>query len=267
MPNWLSRILVAAVALPLVLGLVWLGGWWVFALAAAVGLLAMHEYALMTRPLRPLVIAGYASIAACLLGTQLGGLGWGTAGFLSVLPLSFLLKGIADTKQSATVAIASTTLGAAWIGLGLAHLLLLRAIPHDARLASYAVLLAIFAGDTFAYLVGRLAGRHKLAPAISPGKTWEGFLGGTAATVFVAWIALYNDRHEFLPNWQAIVLGVVIAVAGPVGDLFESALKRDMRVKDTGRLMGGHGGMLDRVDSLLFAGVASYWLLAAFGHA
>lgn len=265
MSSFVSRLVVTATGLPAVLALVWLGGWWLFGLAAIAALAALHEFALMTRPLRPLVIAGYAGALLTLLGTQLGGIEWGTAGFVSTLALAFLLKGVAETRQSTTVAVGTTVLGAGWVGFGLAYLLLLRGIPEHAQLASFAILLAVFAGDTFAYLVGRLVGRHKLAPGISPGKTWEGFCAGTAASIFVAWVALYDDRKDFLSIWQSVVLGAVIAFAGPLGDLFESALKRDMRVKDAGRLLGGHGGMLDRIDSLLFAGIASYYLLAVFG--
>jgi phosphatidate cytidylyltransferase len=163
------------------------------------------------------------------------------------------------------VAIASTVLGAGWIGLCLGHLLLLRAIPDDGRLAIFTVLLAVWAGDIGAFFAGRMIGRHKLAPMLSPGKTWEGFLFGTAATIFVALVALY-DQH-YLSIGESLLLGLVIAIVGPVGDLFESALKRDMQVKDTGRLLAAHGGVLDRIDSLLFAAVASYYLLRAFDAA
>ena len=98
---------------------------------------------------------------------------------------------------------------------------------------------------------------------MSPGKTWEGFVAGFAASVLVAFFALYQDRERFLEIWEALVLGAVIALAGTVGDLFESAVKRDMQVKDTGRLLGGHGGVLDRIDSLLFATVASFYTIVA----
>jgi phosphatidate cytidylyltransferase len=128
------------------------------------------------------------------------------------------------------------------------------------------VLLTVFAADTFAYFGGRLLGRHKLAPTMSPGKTWEGLVIGSVAGVFVAFIALYDTRHEYLAVWQAVLLGLVVVLAAVMGDLFESMLKRDMQVKDTGRLLGGHGGILDRVDALLFAGVASYYLVLGFGY-
>ena len=171
----------------------------------------------------------------------------------ATVALAFLLKGLADTRQSATVAVGGTVLGVTWIGLGLVALLALRALPEHGRLAAFTVLIAVWAGDTFAYLVGRVVGRHKLAPTISPGKTWEGFVGGTAATVFVTFVALYKDRDEFLSIGQALLLGAALAAAAPLGDLFESLLKRDMGVKDSGRLLAGHGGVLDRIDAQLFA--------------
>ncbi len=267
MTSFWSRVLVGAAALPAVLGLVWLGGWWLFVLAAATALAALHEFYWMTRPLRPLVLAGYAGALVALLGARLGGIEWALGGFLTTFALAFLLKGVAETRQSTTVAVGSTVLGAGWIGLGLAHILLLRDISVHARLATFTVLLAVWAADTAAYFVGILVGRHKLAPVLSPGKTWEGLTAGALAAVLVTFFALYQERGTFLPIWQSLVLGAAIALAGPVGDLFESSLKRDMRVKDTGRLLGGHGGMLDRVDSLLFAAVAAFYVILAFGQA
>jgi len=260
-----SRILVVAALLPAVLGLVWLGGWWVLALAAVAGAIALHEYFGMIRELRPVALAGFTGFGLALLGVQLGGLEWMLGGFLATFALAFGLHLVARTRASATVAVASTVLGAGWIGLGLGHLVLLRGFEEHGQLAAFTVLLAVWAADTAAYLTGRLVGRHRLAPTISPGKTWEGFVAGTAAAVFVAFVALY--KQGLADGWRSIVLGFVIALAGALGDLFESALKRDVGVKDSGSLLAGHGGMLDRIDALLFAGVASYYLLRAFGAA
>lgn len=265
MSELLSRVVVAAAALPGVLALLYLGGWWLFGLLAAAALVALHEYAGLTRPLRPLVLAAYVGALAMLLGVRVGGTEWLLAGFLAALALAFVLQAVARTRAHPTVAVAATVLGAAWVGFGLAHIALLRDL-EDGRLAVLTVVLAVFAADTLAYFVGRLVGRHKLAPVMSPGKTWEGFVAGALAAVAVAFFALYDDRESFLSIWQALVLGAVVAVAAALGDLFESALKRDMQVKDTGRLLGGHGGVLDRVDALLFAAPAAYYVILSFGQ-
>ncbi len=264
MSNFASRVAVTVVGLPLVLGMLWLGGWWLFLLLALAGLGALHEFYVVARPLRPLVIAGYAGLLATLFGIKLGGLTWGTGGILITFALAFLLKGIAETRQSATVAIGVTVLGAVWVGYGLGYVMLLRNIHPHGRLAAFTVLLAVFAGDTAAFVFGRLFGRHKLAPKVSPGKTWEGFAAGTVATVAVAFFALYKERHHYLGVGEAVALGFALAVVGPLGDLFESAIKRDLNVKDTGRALGGHGGLLDRIDSLLFASVAGFYVIMAF---
>jgi phosphatidate cytidylyltransferase len=264
--SFVSRIVVTVVALPVVLWLVWLGGWWLTGLAIVAALIALHELYGMARSLRPLVLAGYAGAILTLVGAEAGGYPWMIGGALATLPLAFVLYGIAETRQSATVSISTTVLGVVWIPLALGHLVLLRDVPEHGRLAIFTVLLAVFADSTFAYFVGRMIGRHRLAPAISPGKTVEGFLAGTIAAVAVCFFALYEERDAFLSIWQAMLFGVVVAAAEPLGDLFESAVKRDLHVKDSGRLLAGHGGMLDRIDSLLFAGPAALFAILAFGY-
>jgi len=258
---FLSRILVAAAGIPIVLGLLYLGGWWLFALVAVAALVALHEFYGMARPLRPLVLAGYVGVGAALVGAEIGGIDWMLAGFLATFVVAFFLFVLASTRAPATVSISATILGAAWIGLGLACVLLLREFPEHGRLAAFAVLIAVWADDTAAYLVGRLIGRHKFSPALSPAKTWEGFVAGTAAAVFVTFVALYEQ--DFLSIPESLVLGAVVAIAGALGDLFESALKRDMQVKDSGTILAGHGGVLDRVDALLFAVPAAYFTVVA----
>jgi len=260
-----SRIAVALVGLPVVLGAVYVGGWWLFVLVALAAIIALHEYWLLARPLRPLAPAGYVGAVLALVGAELGGVTWMVGGLLTTLALAFLLKAISAARQAATVAVSGTMLGAAWVGLGLGFIIVLRDLPKDGRLVTFTVLLAVWAGDTLAYFGGRVFGRHRMAPQTSPKKTWEGFVFGTAATVFVAFIALY--KQHFISISHSIVLGAALAVAAPLGDLFESLLKRDMDVKDSGRLLGGHGGMLDRADALLFAVPAAYFVVAALGHA
>jgi phosphatidate cytidylyltransferase len=199
---------------------------------------------------------------AGLLGAQLDGAVWMLGGFLLTFVLAFVFGAVSATRQSSTVAIAATVLGAGWIGLGLGHLLLIRDFDPEGRLAIITVLLTVFVSDTLAYVAGRLAGRHKMSPTVSPGKTWEGFTAGAIAGIFTTFLALYKE--DLLDDtWRAFVLGAVIVAAATIGDLFESLVKRDLGTKDTGRILLGHGGVLDRIDSLLFATPAAYYTLLA----
>ena len=262
-----SRIVIAAILLPLVIGLVYLGGWWLVGLALVGGLLALHELYVMARDLRPLVLGGYLGFVVMLLGLQLGGIDWMLAGFLATFVLAFVVYGLGGVRQSGTTSFGITLLGVAWVGAGIGSLLLIRDIPEFGFWAVMAVLFTVFAADTGAFFVGRTFGRHRMAPAISPKKSWEGFVGGVLAAVGMTFVILYRDRDDFLTIPQSLVLGLVIALAAVLGDLFESAVKRDLEVKDSGRVLGGHGGMLDRLDSLLWAGPAAYFTILAFGAA
>ena len=257
-----SRVAVVAAGLPIVLGSAYLGGWFLFALAAVAGVVGLHELYRLARPLRPLVLAGYGGALALLVGAELGGLVWMLGGFLVTFPLAFAFAAVAATRQLTTVAVAATVLGAAWVGLGLGHLLLIRGLENGVE-AILAVLLIVFAADTFAYLGGRLAGRHKMTPVMSPGKTWEGFVAGAVAGIVTAFFAFYETDFGGL---SSLVIGATVVIAAVVGDLFESLVKRDLGAKDTGRLLLGHGGILDRIDSLLFAGPAAYYVLLGLGQ-
>lgn len=266
MSGLVSRVLVAVAGLPIVLGAVWAGGWWLFALVAVAGTIAVHEYVTIARPLGPLAPAVYVGTLLALFGAQQGGPVWLLGGFLSCFVVAFALNAVSQTRAPSTSAIGSSVLGAAWIGLGLGHLILLRELHDRGRLVAFTVLLTVFAADTFAYFGGRLFGRHKLAPTLSPGKTWEGFVIGSLVGIFVSFISLYSERHHFLDIGHAVLLGLVVALAAAAGDLFESMLKRDLQVKDTGSLLGGHGGVLDRIDALLFAAAAAFYLVLGFGY-
>ena len=263
----ISRLAVALVGLPIVLGLAWVGGWALAAVAVVAALLALHELYRMTRALRPLVLAGYAGAVAALVGLQAGGIEWLGLGFALTVILAFVFAALADTSSSTTAALAVTVFGGLWIVGGLAHLVLIRESAVDpsgverGELAIFTVLIAVFVIDTAAYVVGRLVGRRKLVPRLSPGKTWEGFVGGALGGVFATWVA--NYREGYLDNWEAIVLGLAIVLAATLGDLLESMIKRDVGVKDTGALLAGHGGVLDRIDSLLLAGPVAFYVLLA----
>jgi phosphatidate cytidylyltransferase len=265
MSSLTSRLLVSAALLPLVIGVVYLGGWWLFGLGLAAGVVALHELYKMAKELRPLVLAGYVGFGLALLGLQLGGLPWMVAGILATLFFSFVLYGLSDIRTSATTTFGVTLLGVVWVGAGIGLLLLVRDIPEHGFWAVIAVIFTVFAADTAAFFVGRTIGRRRMAPAISPAKTWEGFLAGVLVAMGTAFLILYQDRDDFLTIPETLLFGAVVALTSVFGDLFESAIKRDLGVKDSGRLLGGHGGMLDRVDALLWAGPAAYFVILAVG--
>ena len=261
MSSFWSRIAVSLVLLPLVLGIVWLGGWWLFAIALVGGLMALHELYEMGRGLRPIVLAGYIGLLLTLLGAEAGNISWMVGGIFSTVLVAFVVFGFSDARPSATAAISLTLLGVVWVGGGIASLILLRDMPENGRLVVFTVLIAVFADDTAAFFVGRAIGRHKMAPRISPGKSWEGLVAGTLAAMAVAFFAMYDQG--FLTDIEALALGAAIALSSTLGDLFESAIKRDLGVKDSGRALAGHGGVLDRVDSLLWAGPAAFYVVLA----
>ena len=139
--------------------------------------------------------------------------------------------------------------------------MLLRKLPHGEAIV-IDVLVGTFVGDTGAYLGGRMFGTRPLAPRISPNKTVEGLAIGMLAAVLGVWFA--GRYQDWLPGRHALVLGIGVALAAPVGDLFESFIKREAGTKDTGRLFGAHGGALDRLDAVLFTAVVGYYIWAAY---
>ncbi|HUR84986.1 MAG TPA: phosphatidate cytidylyltransferase, partial [Solirubrobacteraceae bacterium] len=176
----------------------------------------------------------------------------------ATIPLTFavtVLKG-----RGGAPAVSVTLLGITWIALGIAHAILLRDLPHgDGILID--VLVGTFLGDTGAYLGGRAIGATKLAPRISPNKTWEGLGVGIVVAVAAVWFAgLYQD---WLSGPDALLLGLGVALAAPAGDLFESFVKREAGTKDSGRLFGAHGGALDRLDAVMFTAVVGYYIWLA----
>ena len=232
-------LLVAAVGLPLVLAALWAGGWWLFGLvmprraARAARVLRDDEAAAADRA-RGLRRSAPACSSRCSRRSSCGCSArcWRRSRSRSCS------RGSPRTQGSATVSVGVTLLGTAWIGLGLGCVLLLRDTPEFGFVVALAVLLAVFADDTAAYFGGRALGRHKLAPAISPGKTWEGFVVGTLAAILVVFVdALRGPRGVPLDRRGARSSASSVALAAPLGDLFESMLKRDLRVKDSGRLL------------------------------
>jgi phosphatidate cytidylyltransferase len=159
--------------------------------------------------------------------------------------------------------VAVTILGIYWIGFAFAHAVLLQGLPHGKWIV-LDVLVGTFLGDTAAYFGGRMFGKRPLAPSISPNKTVEGLVIGMLGAVLGVWIA--GRYEEWLPGSHALVIGLGVALVAPIGDLFESFIKREAQIKDSGGLFGAHGGALDRLDAVLFTAVAGYYIWAAYAH-
>jgi len=252
------RILVAIPWIAFAIAIVVLGGP-VFALAmVGIGLLCLREYFLMTASLRPVQPAAYiavvATIAAAYFGTAFNVLLLATASF----PLLFVFGARRRPREGIVVAMGVTVLGALWIGLPLVHAVLLRELPDHGAALLIDVLVGTFATDTGAYATGRMFGSHPIAPELSPNKTIEGLIGGFLIGTMAFWFAgLYQD---WLSGVDALIIGAAVAAVGPLGDLFASMVKRDLGRKDTGRLFGPHGGLLDRLDAVFFTIVAGYYL-------
>lgn len=252
------RLITAFVGIPIVLAAVWLGGWWAFALAALVTLLAIYELHTMMlhEGYHPLILVSCAlsllfMLAAMLPGQRLHLLEIGiSVALLISFPVLFFRKRLegAMIDWSLTIAIAF------YLGWPMSFLLVLRGYQVGLGTGLW-WLLTLFAGvwgfDTGAFFAGHFWGRHKLAPRISPGKTWEGILGGLVFSVAAA--VLFTTLPMGVPWYLAVVFGLLIGVAAALGDLAESLIKRQTHVKDSGQFFPGHGGMLDRLDSILFA--------------
>ena len=297
----LYRVLTALAGIPVIMAAVWFGAPWLTLLAAGAAIIGVREaYRLYPaasptasasppaspttatgRPARGTPTASSASPSSTALPAWLGGV-WALAlvlaGELAARPAHFGIAALAILIGGAIIAglwmiaawhgrrpqVAAVYLIAApaYIGGALACAAALRGISAAGVWWLLLGILTVYAADTGAYAVGRLLGRHQMAPNISPGKNWEGAAGGMAGAVIAA-VALALLTPLPLQVWQSAAIGVILGVAAPAGDLLESKVKRLAGAKDSGRLFPGHGGMLDRLDSLLPALIIVYLLAAA----
>jgi phosphatidate cytidylyltransferase len=237
-------------------------------LVFAVGLIplavvALAElYKLMER-VRPVNIAGFLAVIAMIIAAHNGGFRQLVIVLACAFPVTFFFAFLRPRMQNVSWAIAATIFGVVWVGVPMAHAVFLRDLPHgDGLLID--VLVGTFIGDTAAYFGGRLYGRIPLAPDISPNKTVEGLACGIVGGTLAFWFAgLYQD---WLTGVDALTIGALVALMAPVGDLFESMIKRDLEVKDTGRFFGAHGGVLDRLDAVFFTVVVGYYASVSLGY-
>jgi phosphatidate cytidylyltransferase len=267
-----GRILIAIPAAIFAILIVWRGGA-VFTLGLAVlGVIALGElYTLMGR-VRPPALAGFLTLVAMLAAALYGEPRHVVMVLVASFPVTFFLALVRPRREHVSWAIAATMFGVLWVGLPMVHAIWLRQLQIQEGGQTvvtgmglvFDVLIATFVGDTVAYFVGRAYGRTPIAPLISPNKTLEGLVAGVAGGTFAFWCAgLYQN---WLTGWDALLIGFLVALVAPLGDLFESLIKRDLEVKDTGHIFGPHGGVLDRLDAVFFTIVVGYYAAVWLGY-
>ncbi len=269
----LPRILTAVVGIPLILWLVHRGGPPFAAFTAALAVLALREYALMLKAGGRLVQehlavagGGFVALAVAFSGpTALAAVpGVGLSHLAVTLVTAAALGREMLRKEHSLDRAALTVLGALFIGWPLGHIALLRESPSGEKL-TFLLFISVWVTDSLAYIVGNLAGRRKLAPVLSPKKSWEGALGGFAGALAVLWAAKTYWLQDILGPGLALGLGVLVGVVGQSSDIAQSLVKRACGVKDSAALLPGHGGIFDRMDSFLLLTPLFYYAVALFG--
>ncbi len=268
----LQRTLASIIAIPVIVVAVWFGEPWLTLLVAAWGVGAAWEFYHIiekSKGLAPLTVFGMLWTLLFIISPHAAGINI----FQKIQPASLLLTTAViipliillwrKGKDNAFTNWAWTVGGILYIGWLMSSFVFLRKLDGGHGGWVFLALLCTFSSDTSAYLLGRVLGKHKMAPYVSPNKTWEGAAAGVAGAVVVSLLVVFFF-HLPLNNWQAASLGILISIFGQMGDLVKSLFKRNMQVKDSGRVLPGHGGFLDRMDSLAFAGVLVYVFVALF---
>ncbi|MGW8250380.1 MAG: phosphatidate cytidylyltransferase [Anaerolineales bacterium] len=264
-----KRVLVAAILLPIGLVLIWLGGM-AFALMVALILsLAAWEYVSLFRagglqPSGVLVVTGTLALVIGRYFTGFSSAAW-LVSLVILASMAYHLVAYERGRDQAGTDFGVTLAGVMYFGWIGSYLISLRELPEGV----WWVLLAlpsVWLADSGAYFIGRRFGRHKLSPRLSPKKTWEGYLGGVLFGVLggalLAYIwSFWTGPDTYITPLNGALMGLVLSVITTLGDLGESMIKRQVGVKDSGKLLPGHGGVFDRIDSWLWAGVLAYYLV------
>ena len=256
------RVLVAIPAIAYAIAIIVAGGWIFAAGILVLGFVCLHEFFRMYEAVRPVKLAGFLALTGLAVAALQGDERQVLLAAVASLPLIFLLGLIMPRRDGATLTegMAITLFGTFWVGMAVAHAILLRELEHGDGIV-VDVLVGTFLGDTCAYLGGRWFGTRRLSPRISPNKTVEGLVIGFLGAVLFTWAAgLYQD---WLTHGQALILGAAVGIVAPLGDLVESAVKRDAGTKDAGAMFGPHGGALDRLDAAFFSLVTGYYVWLA----
>ena len=260
-----QRIITGAVGVPIIIFAIWFATPWFTVLLALTTLAGAFEFYRMGNLDRkePLTYFGLLLALALLLSPHYNSIYTLSIVVTAIVFISLIwllhLKPNKETFRN----WAWMMTGAIYVGWMLSYWLSLRGLD-DGRIWVYLAVLTIFANDTGAFFIGRSMGKHKLAPAISPAKTWEGAIGGLVSAILGAIIIVLILNHFYpfvFKYWQIVLLGFLVSLFAQLGDLVESLLKRNMGTKESGYLLPGHGGILDRFDSLIFVGPVIYYFV------
>jgi len=280
----LPRILTAVVLVPFVVAVVWFGSVPFLLFVTAICLLAIWEYCLIAdeggypNQLGMSLIGGALVLGALYLDGAPAGPVAKAPGPLFVFLLwtfaVFVREFFREDKGHSFLRIITTVSGVVFLALSLGHMLLIRDLRVAAgegfrpvgREAMFFLFIVIWIVDTGAWAVGRVAGRHPLAPRLSPKKTWEGAIGGTMLACGFGWLFREAFMANAMTRGESILFALLVAIAAQVSDLIESLMKRSFGVKDSGHILPGHGGILDRFDSFIFAAPFYYYMLVGTGR-
>jgi phosphatidate cytidylyltransferase len=265
------RVITAAVGVPLVILAIWFGDPWFSLLIATAALAGTYEFYHIANFDRrePLLYLGLLWALALVLSPHYRNPDVLPIVITATMLISLIWLLLRPSREKTFHNWAWTIVGALYVGWMLSYWLNLRGLKLGLGESSeygrnwvYLAMLTTFANDTGAFFIGRARGKHKLAPAISPAKTWEGALGGLICAILAA-IVIAMVLNLISPlafkYWQIALLGFLVSLFAQLGDLVESLLKRNMGVKESGNLLPGHGGILDRFDSLIFVGAVVYY--------
>lgn len=252
-----------ALGITMLAALLFGGVWGLAAVMAVIAVLASIEFFAMSRRERRMPSELVALSAVALMPFAAARYGaTGLTAVVGALVISAFFWHVL-IRQIRLVDTAVTVFGAVYVGFTLSHLILIRQMEAGMFLA-LATIASVWANDVFAYLVGSAIGKHPLAPRISPKKSWEGLVAGTIGTAAM-WL-LAGSLFDLPVGWGALVaIGLLASVAAVIGDLAESRIKREVRVKDSGTLLPGHGGFLDRFDSFIMVAIVTYYVLFLVG--
>jgi phosphatidate cytidylyltransferase len=257
-----TRVLSATVILAVVSWAVWFGGWWMYGFAFIIALIGGYEYfRMMGRgKYAPSLFVVLAFVLLFFLNVLLTSLDIVIPGFALLLMVSISLQMFRSGSSSPTLDWGLSVAGGIYVGALLVHLVYLRSLPDGLAWTALAIL-TTWISDSGAFFLGRAFGRHKLAPRLSPGKTWEGIVGGVIGGLLAGGVigGLCMQWLGSIGVVNGLIVGLLVSIVAPFGDLAISMLKREAQVKDSGSLIPGHGGMLDRTDSIMFVVVTTYY--------